>query len=194
MEGKHLFGGAMGCSLPTTFFDASEVRQVPDNQEVFTDSKTGVSIIIELLSLQTVGNEESANFFFQDLAQANGATSSQITERQSSLQPQQVPLIPFHSSPGCQYACTSYGMQDVSKYTNEQGSENKVFIALAVLRFPSPTATDILITISAPQMLAAGSSENRVIERLVPTDQVKELLHHILRTIVIHDWGLFVPE
>lgn len=37
-----LFGGAIVASIPSTFEDVSDIRQVPDNQEVYLD-KDGFS-------------------------------------------------------------------------------------------------------------------------------------------------------
>ncbi|CAJ2508841.1 Uu.00g138670.m01.CDS01 [Anthostomella pinea] len=43
-----LFGGALTCDLPTSFADVSQIRQVPDNQEVYIDKDGFTSIIIEI--------------------------------------------------------------------------------------------------------------------------------------------------
>jgi hypothetical protein len=45
----HLYGGALKCALPSSFADASDMRQVPDNQEVWLDLESGLTIIVELL-------------------------------------------------------------------------------------------------------------------------------------------------
>lgn len=48
-----IFGGAMRISIPDGFIDASELRQIPDNQEVFVSTASSTSqddsIIIELV-------------------------------------------------------------------------------------------------------------------------------------------------
>lgn len=46
---RHLFGGAITASLPENFEDASKFRQIPDNQEVFVDKDSDVSVIVEIL-------------------------------------------------------------------------------------------------------------------------------------------------
>ncbi|KAI0969056.1 hypothetical protein F4678DRAFT_440799 [Xylaria arbuscula] len=43
-----LFGGALVCELPTNFADVSQLRQVPDNQEVYIDKDGFTSIIVEI--------------------------------------------------------------------------------------------------------------------------------------------------
>jgi hypothetical protein len=56
---RPLFGGAITTSFPSTFLDASTLREVPDNQEVFVDMDTDQSVIVELLQLESeVGDEE----------------------------------------------------------------------------------------------------------------------------------------
>lgn len=48
---RGLFGGSLSIKLPDNFHfqDVSEIRQVPDNQEVFVFKNSDASIIIELL-------------------------------------------------------------------------------------------------------------------------------------------------
>ena len=42
----------MSFRLPEAFTNVSELRQVPDNQEVFVDQTSDVSLILELLELE----------------------------------------------------------------------------------------------------------------------------------------------
>ena len=44
-----LFGGAITVSLDGDYLDASDMRQVPDNQEVLLSRTTNVSVIVEVL-------------------------------------------------------------------------------------------------------------------------------------------------
>ena len=88
---QSLFGGALSIAIPINWRDVSDIRQVPDHQEVFQDCSafspllskdgsgqsitkgTGGCLIIEILERQEeVKDENAAAFFFQDLAQANG--------------------------------------------------------------------------------------------------------------------------
>jgi hypothetical protein len=43
-----LFGGALECYLPEKFADVSQIRQVPDNQEVWIDQNGFTSIIFDI--------------------------------------------------------------------------------------------------------------------------------------------------
>jgi hypothetical protein len=55
-----LFGGAISLEIPSSFIDVrylikyvyvSNIRQVPDNQEVFVDMASDASVIVEILEM-----------------------------------------------------------------------------------------------------------------------------------------------
>lgn len=83
---QELYGGALRSILPTMleggravrFDDMSNLRQVPDNQEVFSDVDNGCAVIVELLARnEDVPCEELASYHFAELARANGCTTIQ---------------------------------------------------------------------------------------------------------------------
>ncbi|KAK5057552.1 hypothetical protein LTR84_011552 [Exophiala bonariae] len=45
---RELYGGAITVELPTDLIDSSDIRQIPDHQEVFLSRETLTSIIIEI--------------------------------------------------------------------------------------------------------------------------------------------------
>jgi len=55
-----LYGGALTCLLPSTFTDASELRQVLDNQEVYLDSNGYTSLVVEILERVEKGSDREA--------------------------------------------------------------------------------------------------------------------------------------
>ena len=90
LKEQELYGGALKISIPQEWRDVSDIRQVPDHQEVYQDctfaqsnnqSKsndntlikgTGACLIVEILERQDdVSNENASSFFFNDLADAN---------------------------------------------------------------------------------------------------------------------------
>ena len=76
---RALFGGAINCVLSEEYLDVSELRQVPDNQEVFMHKKSNSTIVIELLEYQeNVQNDQAAQHFFDDLCSANEASKAEI--------------------------------------------------------------------------------------------------------------------
>ncbi|KAK3706422.1 hypothetical protein QZH41_018636 [Actinostola sp. cb2023] len=69
---RELFGGAMRALIPSEAKDVSEVRQVPDNQEVFCHPTIDQSIMVDILEYQTqVQNENAAKYHFEDIASCN---------------------------------------------------------------------------------------------------------------------------
>ncbi|KAG8349165.1 putative Ran interacting Mog1 protein [Trypanosoma vivax] len=198
-----LYGGAITCTLPLSMVDVSELRQVPDTQEVYTEVETGTCVIFELLARERgVGNEECGAYFYADLARANGCGKEDFTfSPQETLCAVDYPQISGPSSGldeanrfACAFACLVTGRQRVSKYTNEKGKENDVLVVMAVLRFEPPVSTDIIISISAPQRIHPESSEARVVQRLRSDEEVMAMIRRLLATFKVKDWGLFVLE
>jgi len=67
-----LFGGAVTLDLPDGLLDASQIRQVPDNQEVFLSREdSSFSIIVEIVEppSEPVAEDSLAAYYFQDLAE-----------------------------------------------------------------------------------------------------------------------------
>eukprot|EP00566_Odontella_aurita_P020209 CAMPEP_0113589626 /NCGR_PEP_ID=MMETSP0015_2-20120614/36193_1 /TAXON_ID=2838 /ORGANISM="Odontella" /LENGTH=290 /DNA_ID=CAMNT_0000495667 /DNA_START=45 /DNA_END=916 /DNA_ORIENTATION=- /assembly_acc=CAM_ASM_000160 len=113
---RPLFGGAADSRSPSIF---SDVREVPDHQEVWQDCSGaadasnsgspgkrpgGQCLIVEILSYQDeVGDAEAARFFFDDLAEANEA--------------------PAHSG-GRRLACAGTAMVGAQEAADEEDGEN----------------------------------------------------------------------
>ena len=63
----NLFGGAISVDMPRGLVDASDVRPVPDNQEVWLD-ESGQSVIVEVLErVKGLQDDQAVSFFFNDL-------------------------------------------------------------------------------------------------------------------------------
>lgn len=185
-EQKPLFGGAIACSIPSTWKDVSDVRQVPDNQECWQDVDLNRLLVVEILERQDrVSDGVAATYFFRDLAEANGCD-----EANYSFTPQQ-PLTGAASSsvipglPANATVCLGSGYQRVALGRAVDNGGNPrlqevrvIHVDLGVVRLPQQT-TDLLITFSTP-------SE--------PTAQAASLsapFRQILSTFQIRDWGLF---
>lgn len=162
---RKLFGGAMECLLPAAYVDVSDLRQVPDHQEAFVSRSDGVSVVIEVLSFETdidtpcspplapvlpsgdgdgsvagIGGE-SARHFFDDLAEANGATSSTCdfcADVTHSVMPK---LSKFSKA-------ALAGRQIVTKFRGD-GSPEAVRVYLVNVRLPD-VDTDLLLTVNVP--------------------------------------------
>ncbi|CAM9688616.1 unnamed protein product [Choristocarpus tenellus] len=203
---RKLFGGAMECLLPTSFLDVSNIRQVPDNQEVFVSRDGDISLMVELLSLEPDLTEgQSASFFFDDLAKVNEAVSSHrdfcgdLTE---SIMPK---LKSFPKS-------ALVGRQTITKHRSD-GSPHDVLIYLVNVRLLK-AETDLLISVNTPchQELSEKCGDDTYIkifsggtgfdvEAAGPrpgvgkeADEVEQLVNlfpEFLRSFNILDWSLF---
>ncbi|GMP94516.1 hypothetical protein CsSME_00043958 [Camellia sinensis var. sinensis] len=89
---RPLFGGAIASTFPLRFQDVSNIRQVPDHQEVFVDPARNESLIFELLDLKLeVVDNGSATWFLHDLAREQDAEGVMMLNHLS--------VCPFHLVP-----------------------------------------------------------------------------------------------
>eukprot|EP01113_Clastostelium_recurvatum_P049509 TRINITY_DN9183_c0_g1_i2.p1 TRINITY_DN9183_c0_g1~~TRINITY_DN9183_c0_g1_i2.p1 ORF type:complete len:195 (+),score=35.93 TRINITY_DN9183_c0_g1_i2:80-664(+) len=183
---RPLFGGAMEASIPPRFLDLSDIRQTPDNQEVLVDGDSEQSVIVEILSLaDEAPADQFASWHFQQLAEDNSATSSQILNT-FNLTAEQAPLL-FAGGRAIQ-AQIVIGQQTVSKFKEHAG--NVVSIPLCVIRIPSVT-TDILVSVNDPVVLHPQSSSVAHGAQVSHLGSGEALLAKIMQTFKIADWNLF---
>ncbi|KAG5182156.1 hypothetical protein JKP88DRAFT_245833 [Tribonema minus] len=185
---RPLFGGAMKCQLPPDWRDlratapvpplqcaqctavlhcCCELRQVPDNQEVYVDADNN-SIVVELLELQS-GLEpgSSARHYFQDLAAANESQDT-VVEWCADVTGMVIPSLP--QAPKCaligtQFLFSSANSQAVRKRlsASEYRTDTAVRKRLSASEYRTDTvrvfmihvtlpeaATDLLITLNQP--------------------------------------------
>lgn len=175
----------MVCEIPRDWRDVSDIRQVPDHQEVW-QSMNGEVLVIEILERQEVGNKEAARFFFSDLAESNGATQVGTSLFQSSTTP------PTTAVEGA-IACAGVGFQKIAIGKNEDiaGRPRKdqevqwTSVELLVLRLPR-VETDLLVTLTKP---APNPSEPPVNAPVTP--EWSSNFQKVLSTLKVRDWGLF---
>ncbi|KAJ4806756.1 Ran guanine nucleotide release factor [Rhynchospora pubera] len=190
---RSLFGGAISCSFPARFQDVSNIREVPDHQEVFVDPSRDESLIIELLDLKNeVADHESATWFLRDLAIEQDASDSVVVEHSgimeiSGLQYGNVPVP----------AMTAVGQLAVSKGRQGIGAENIVRVYLANIRLKN-VSTDVLITAYEPLIINPLSESAKTVGAgvAVPAEQsgclpVQEVFRLAVSSFKIHDWNLF---
>jgi hypothetical protein len=91
---RGLFGGAITCCIPANFYDVSNIREVPNNQEAFVDPNRDESIIMELLEFKTdVVDERSSLWFLQDLAIEQGSEQTLVVELENGITTADVPNL-----------------------------------------------------------------------------------------------------
>ncbi|RXK40067.1 hypothetical protein M231_02707 [Tremella mesenterica] len=123
---RPLFGGAISILLPQDYIDASDLRQVPDNQEVFLSSASDTSLVIEVLSMVEEGQAssdlwEATKFHFESIAHDNSSLSTTVLTPSPGSP---VPSRPLHALPTETLDSTPQpviltGLQKVHKYSQD---------------------------------------------------------------------------
>ncbi|KAI8055162.1 hypothetical protein BDF22DRAFT_654081 [Syncephalis plumigaleata] len=205
----NLFGGAIHAAIPKQFIDVSEIREVPDNQEVFADNETEESIIVELLELDSsITNADCASCngnnsaHFKQIAEDNESPNTQIVNL-VALTSHDIPNMPISRHDWLPTGWTTTSSQVPRDFRNFL---NTVDIFLAVIRLPQVT-TDILITVNVPVLIGSTSSSRQMVndntmesssnaDSATPlqTGDIQLGEHHVrslLSSFDIKDWGLF---
>uniref|UniRef100_A0A8C0SE96 Ran guanine nucleotide release factor n=5 Tax=Canis lupus TaxID=9612 RepID=A0A8C0SE96_CANLF len=178
-----LFGGAFSATLPPGALDVSDLRPVPDNQEVFCHRVTDQSLIVELLELQAhVQGEEAARYHFEDVGGMQEARALQV----DSVQPLLSENLALRSY--CQEAWVLSGKQQVAKENHQVAKD--VMVHQALLRLPR-YQTDVLVTFNEPppdNRLSLGP-ENL---SLLPWSLGD--FEQLVTSLTLHDPNIFGPQ
>ncbi|ORX91419.1 Ran GTPase binding protein [Basidiobolus meristosporus CBS 931.73] len=185
LANKELFGGAITTYVPTTFIDISQLREVPDNQEVYVDTNTDQSVIVELLELaEEAADADCASYHFKQIAEHNDASAENQILKVVQLEDSEVPNLPKDAK---KYLLV--GRQTISKYNeSDPNARNVVNIYLAVFRIPKIT-TDIIVSYNHPVVIGPTSSSRDT--QAGSVDEVENNFKKILASFNINDWSLF---
>ncbi|KAF6096560.1 RAN guanine nucleotide release factor [Phyllostomus discolor] len=178
-----LFGGAFSATLPTGAIDVSDLRPVPDNQEVFCHRMTDQSLIVELLELQDhVQGEAAARYHFEDVGGVQDARTVQV----EAVQPLLLENLALRGY--CEDAWVLSGKQQVAK--EHQQVTKDITLHQALLRLPR-YQTDLLLTFNQPPSDHRSSlgSENQSLPPWSLGDF--ELL---VTSLTLHDPNIFGPQ
>uniref|UniRef100_A0A1A8JW08 RAN guanine nucleotide release factor n=1 Tax=Nothobranchius kuhntae TaxID=321403 RepID=A0A1A8JW08_NOTKU len=182
LQARPLFGGALSAVIPPLATDISELREIPDNQEVFAHPHTDQSLIVELVEYQAqVTDQNAARYHFEDIAGCNKALEPGAFEV-SGLVALPKPELALAE---CSCAWMLTGTQRVSKFNEE--ARNTLTIHLGVFRLPQ-FSTEVLITFNDPQSISPDSSSASAAETHMWTLQD---FRSLLQTLTLHDPGLF---
>ncbi|XP_053426289.1 ran guanine nucleotide release factor [Nycticebus coucang] len=178
-----LFGGAFSIVLPPGAIDVSDLRPVPDNQEVFCHRVTDQSLILELLELQAhVRGEAAARYHFEDVGSVQGARAVQV----ESVQPLCLENLALRSC--CQEAWVLSGKQQVAK-ENQQVAKD-VTVHQALLRLPL-YQTDLLLTFNQPP---PDNRSSPAPENLSPPPWSLGDFEQLVTSLTLHDPSIFGPQ
>ncbi|XP_047959278.1 ran guanine nucleotide release factor-like [Salvia hispanica] len=190
---RPLFGGAISSTFPLRFQDVSNMRQVPDHQEVFVDPARDESLIFELLDLKTdVADHGSATWFLQDLANEQDAEGATVLEQSGVFE---ADALRFRDSPAV--ITTAVGQMAISKGRQGRDAQNLVKVYLANLRLKD-VGTDVLITAYEPVMINPLSESAATVGAglAVPAAQsgcmpMEEVFRGAISSFKVNDWSLF---
>ncbi|EJF65655.1 Mog1p/PsbP-like protein [Dichomitus squalens LYAD-421 SS1] len=172
---RELFGGTITADLPSQLIDASDLRQVPDTQEVFLSPASGISIIVEVLqSVPATDPREAAGLHFDALAHDNDAKSHKVHDATK---------VPNGSNGATPDPVVLYGTQTVHKFNSTSADEVRILLALYRVKHK---AVDLVMTMNVPMTSTDGGS--------VSEDswaEAKAVFDIAAKSLRIVDYGLF---
>ncbi|XP_066120320.1 LOW QUALITY PROTEIN: ran guanine nucleotide release factor [Saccopteryx bilineata] len=178
-----LFGGAFSATLPPGAINVSDLRPVPDNQEVFCHRMTDQSLIVELLELQAhVRGEEAARYHFEDVGAVQEARTVQVETVQALL------LENLALRGYCEEAWVLSGTQQVAKENRQVAKD--VTLHLALLRLPQ-YQTDLLLTFNQPPPDSRSSLDPEDLS-LLPWSLGD--FEQLVTSLTLHDPNIFGPQ
>ena len=155
--------GVMSCVIPDRYMRLADLHDLPENQEIFTDPFHDSHIVFELMEpFQDAPFEESAKFYFEDLAESNEATSYQFIDWGVGAK-DLFPHLP-------QYFQTSYafGVQHVKRPTDpEDAGEHEITVFTYCIRIEDWNSygvadganhVDLVISFNCPVKFAINAS------------------------------------
>mmetsp|Transcript_21085 Transcript_21085/g.44036 ORF Transcript_21085/g.44036 Transcript_21085/m.44036 type:complete len:206 (-) Transcript_21085:38-655(-) len=179
-----LYGGAMRAYIPKKFLDVSDLRDVPDHQEVFVDNDTDCSLIFELNALSDdVADGDIGTHIFTDLAEYNDAVGHKIGLN-TALTSDSAPNFPSA------YKHLVVGDQTVSKYNDGDIAANNVRVYMAIIRLRN-AQTDIVMMLNVPTTVSEISSSFGALKELADADAMASLFLEVVKSFRIDDMGIF---
>ncbi|EPX73521.1 ran GTPase binding protein Mog1 [Schizosaccharomyces octosporus yFS286] len=186
-----LFGGAFRAELPENFLNASALRQIPDNQEVFLqDSKENLTLILELLeAVEKPHDATVAKFHFDSIAFDNDASDSVIWKDENL---NKTDISGFHNE--LANGTRAFGCQRIlekGKKVTDPASNVAVLVHVITLQ---DIETDIVCSVNIP--LFETLSFPKTLADVSPADEATlqtadRILSQFTRSLVLVDKSLF---
>ncbi|KAL8971780.1 MAG: hypothetical protein Q9183_000895 [Haloplaca sp. 2 TL-2023] len=193
---KHveLYGGAITVNLPAGYGDVSNIREVPDHQEIYLDANGFSSIVIELAERVSDPSTDQAalRYHFEDIVDEQDTSKIWRTDvAQFSKVPPNTPcytLLATTTPPPVQSGQVARPL--TPEFTT---------VLLTLVRLVEKS-TDLLVTINIPQIPghqepAPGQEvqyEQGKYGSLV--DQGMKLMEEVWKSLEVRDWSLFAEE
>ncbi|KAL8989491.1 MAG: hypothetical protein Q9177_001630 [Variospora cf. flavescens] len=187
-----LFGGAITADFPNGYLDVSNIREVPDHQEIYLDASGFSSVIIEIAErvTQPPTDEEALKFHFEDIVDDNDTSKIWHTDL--------VHLPRFPPDTPCYNLLATTTPPPLSN-DNAARPLTPTFTAviLALIRLPLQS-TDIVVTVNIPHIPGQQEPLNANVNfeegnfgSLV--EEGMRIRDEILKSLEVKDWGLFGP-
>ncbi|PSN62826.1 Mog1p/PsbP-like protein [Corynespora cassiicola Philippines] len=176
-----LYGGAITVDLPTRFVDSSQIRQIPDHQEVYLENDGYSSVVVEILErVERASDEEALQHHFADLTDGTG-------DRTSVLGIEGVGVARVADKP----AYTLSFIQTPQPAPDSRKKEPEyVAIHLLLLRLKEQT-TDILVSVNVPHYAGEYEKASAEGEKTALMKEGDAIMAKILETFEVRDYGLF---
>ncbi|KAK3622877.1 hypothetical protein LTR56_021910 [Elasticomyces elasticus] len=183
-----LYGGAITCLLPSNFADVSDLRQVPDHQEVYLDKDGYTSIVVDILErVEKENDQEALKYHLKDLVQEDEGevTTWDISEvKMGKLQD----TIPAYTL----LATTPPGARQRGR------AHEPVFVGVLLLLIRLvEQKTDVLVAVNVPHIPGHYVAGEVDLERRMTGGLLRvggEIREKIVESLEIKDWELFVQE
>ncbi|KAI0475010.1 Mog1p/PsbP-like protein [Xylariaceae sp. FL0804] len=204
-----LFGGALVCDLPSNFADVSQLRQVPDHQEVFIDKDGFTSIIVEINervggpgSSNEIDGEAIVTHLREILAEDDEPRIWNSAKTQFTRLDQDIPALTLIATVTPPEKSRSSKSKDQQQQPSSSSSSaaagappapDLTAIVLTLVRLERES-TDLLITINVPHIKGEYDESDVDLElgrrgRLI--GDAIEYASRVWETFKIKDWGLF---
>jgi hypothetical protein len=184
MERRPLFGGAVSMSTEMTadWLDASDVRPVPDHQEVWTERAGGAdrSLVVELNDALPGSDIAAAREHFEELCNADACLGGQLLDF--------APLATAGGAGDSAAVAVTPAPAVALSAVQLRADGARVLVSLVLIRLRAQ-ATDLLVTVYRP-LPASHAAEVSASPEGADADAA--VAAHVRSTLLVHDWGLFV--
>ncbi|KAL6721138.1 hypothetical protein ACLMJK_000238 [Lecanora helva] len=175
---KALFGGAITALIPSRFADVSNIRQVPDNQEVYLDADGFASLtfdIVEYISHLSTDREALEYHFADIVAEEDSKEVLSVNEGMG---------LP-HFPPSTPVLCLIAKITPSGNPHAAPLSPNHTIMHLTLIRLVQQ-ATDIVITLNIPAMGDAPQIQN--------VSKSEDVISTVVTSFDVKDWNLFTGK
>ncbi len=191
---KDLYGGAIAVQIPKDYIDVSDLRQVPDHQEVFLSPKTLTSVTFEINQYVEKQNDNVAvRFHFEDVISDSDRVAQKLDEPSKvTMSNPSLEAFPAYLIQGGIIAPeideSASSQLPIEWQQNPQMKEVLTKVLQLVIRMEK-YQTDLCLRIDMP-MKEVNNQEAAEKEEMF----AMEMMEKIVESLEVKDFGLFGVE